>query len=305
MRKIFLALTATCTLTLTGVPASAATADADARSVPLRVMSYNILHGAGEDGVFDLDRTAATIRAQHPDLVGLQEVDKHWGDRSEFTDEPAALAAALHMHVFFGSIYDLPSTTPGAPNMQYGVAILSRYPIVRAVDHEITRLSTQDPNPVPAPAPGFPEVVVNVRGALVHVFDTHLDYRADPTVRRLQAEDTAAILRAAGGQQILVGDLNAEWTAPELSPLRDYGLVDAWTATGQPGGQTYPATAPTDRIDHITVSPGIRVVGASVPVTLSSDHRPVVAELVVAGGGHHGDPHLTSSVSWRPACARG
>jgi endonuclease/exonuclease/phosphatase family metal-dependent hydrolase len=249
-------------------------------------MSYNILHGAGEDGVFDLGRTAATIRAQHPDIVGLQEVDKYWGARSNFVDEPAALAEALGMHVFFGSIYDIPSTTPGAPNMQYGVAILSRFPIVRAMDHEITRLSTQDANPVPAPAPGFPEVVVNARGALVHVFDTHLDYRADPSVRRMQAEDTAAIMRAAGGQQILVGDLNTTWTAPELAPLRDYGLIDAWAATGQSGGETYPALDPNIRIDHITVTPGISVLGATVPDTLASDHRPVVADVLVTRGHH-------------------
>jgi endonuclease/exonuclease/phosphatase family metal-dependent hydrolase len=294
MRTLLAALAATCTLALTGVAATAATpataagdppgGDAAGRAVPLRVMTYNILHGAGEDGVFDLDRTAAAIRDQHPDVVGLQEVDDHWGARSDNLDEPAELAAKLGMQAFFGAIYDLPPLTAGAPNRRYGVAILSRYPVVRAVDHEITRLSTQDPNPVPAPAPGFPEVVVDVQGALVHVFDTHLDYRGDPTVRRMQAADTAAIMAAAGGQQVLVGDFNATWDAPELAALRDYGLVDAWSATGQPGGETYPANAPRVRIDHVTVTPGIRVGDVAVPVTLASDHRPVVADLVVTRG---------------------
>jgi endonuclease/exonuclease/phosphatase family metal-dependent hydrolase len=285
MRRLLAAAAALITLALPaaagaeGVPA--------ARHVPLRVMSFNILHGAGEDGVFDLARTAAAIRAQHPDVVGLQEVDQHWGDRSDFTDEPAELARQLGMHAFFGAIYDLPPLTPGAPDRRYGVALLSRYPIVHAVDHEITRLSTQDPNPVPAPAPGFPEIVINVRGALVHVFDTHLDYRGDPTVRRMQVADTVAIMRAAGGQQVLVGDFNAEWDAPELAGLHDYGLVDAWTATGQDGGDTYPADAPTVRIDHITVSPGIGVLRASVPDIRASDHRPVVADVVVTRGRNH------------------
>ena len=256
------------------------------RDVPLRVMSYNILHGAGTDGVFDPSRTADTIRAQHPDVVGLQEVDDHWDVRSNFVDEPNALAHALHMHVFFGAIYDLPPLTAGAPDRRYGVAILSRYPIVHAVDHEITRLSTQDPNPTPAPAPGFPEAVVNVHGTLVHVFDTHLDYRADPSVRQLQVGDTVRIMRAAGGQQVLVGDFNATWDAPELAGLHDI-LIDAWTATGQPGGETYPAEAPDVRIDHITFTPGVTVRDATVPVTLASDHRPVVADLVLAHGHHH------------------
>jgi endonuclease/exonuclease/phosphatase family metal-dependent hydrolase len=254
--------------------------------VPLRVMSYNILHGAGTDGVFDLSRTTDTIRAQHPDVVGLQEVDDHWDVRSNFVDEPSALARALHMHVFFGAIYDLPPLTPGAPDRRYGVAILSRYPIVHAVDHEITRLSTQDPNPTPAPAPGFPEAVVNVHGTTVHVFDTHLDYRADPSVRQLQVADTVRIMRVAGGQQVLVGDFNATWDAPELAGLHDI-LTDGWTATGQPGGETYPAEAPDVRIDHITFTSGAAVRDATAPVTLASDHRPVLADLVFARGHHH------------------
>lgn len=278
----FLALT----LATPGVAAAGTGHHGRDRGVALRVMSYNILHGAGTDGVFDLSRTADTIHAQHPDVVGLQEVDDHWDVRSNFVDEPVALAKALHMHVFFGAIYDLPPLTTGAPDRRYGVAILSRYPILHAVDHEITRLSTQDPNPTPAPAPGFPEAVVNVHGTLVHVFDTHLDYRADPSVRQLQVADTVRIMRAAGGQQVLVGDFNATWDAPELAGLHDI-LTDAWTATGQPGGETYPADAPDVRIDHITFTPGVAVRDATVPVTLASDHRPVVADLVLARGHHH------------------
>lgn len=290
MRRLLAALAgfaAALTLTLAPPGTAAARGSQHPHPVSLRVMTFNIHAGAGEDGVFDLDRTAAAIRAQHPDVVGLQEVDQNWDARSDFVDEPAALARALHMHVFFGPIYDLPPATPGAPDRRYGVAILSRYPVLHAVDHEITRLSTQDPNPVPAPAPGFPEVVINARGAHVHVFDTHLDYRADPSVRAMQAADTVRIMRAAGGQQILVGDLNAEWDAPELAALPDSGLVDAWDATGQPDGATYPAPAPTARIDHITVTPGVRVLDATVPVTLASDHRPVVADLLVRRGRDH------------------
>jgi endonuclease/exonuclease/phosphatase family metal-dependent hydrolase len=287
MRPLRTTLAAALMLALAVPSAGAATpGPKHGHGVPLRVMSYNILHGAGTDGVFDLDRTAAVIRAQRPDVVGLQEVDQHWDARSDFVDEPAALAQALHMHVFFGAIYDLPPLTAGAPDRRYGVAILSRYRIVRAVDHEITRLSTQVPNPTPAPAPGFPEVVVRVHGVLVHVFDTHLDYRADPSVRQMQVADTVRIMRAAGGRQVLVGDFNATWDASEVAGLHDI-LIDAWTATGQPGGETYPAEAPDVRIDHITFTPGIAVRDATVPVALASDHRPVVADLVLARSHHH------------------
>lgn len=237
----------------------------------LRVATYNIHAGAGEDNVFDLDRTASAIGSLHADVIGLEEVDVHWGERSQFVDEAGQLARKLGMYVFFAPIYDLPPD-----HRQFGVAVLSRYPILSAENHEITRLSTQTPDPVPAPAPGFAEVTVNVRGAFVHVYATHLDYRPDPSVRQAQVADMLGILAADGGPKVLVGDFNAEPSAPELAalwtPLRD---------AAPNAGPTYPAAEPVSRIDLITVSPDVAVVGAQAVATVASDHRPVVADLLV------------------------
>ncbi|MGW0229453.1 endonuclease/exonuclease/phosphatase family protein [Actinopolymorpha singaporensis] len=266
------------------LPASAATvarsagpADTSAGSaVRLRVATYNIHAGLGQDNVFDLDRTAAAIRALDADLIGLQEVDVHWGDRSNFVDEAHALADQLGMRAFFAPIYDFAPASTGGERRQYGVAVLSRYQILVAENHDITRLSTQDPNPVPAPAPGFPEVTVNVRGVRVHFYTTHLDYRSDPSVRAAQVKDTLKILASDAGPKILVGDFNAEPGAAELAPLWDH-LADA-----APGGDdTYPADIPDKRIDLITVSPEVTVRRARTVGTLASDHRPVVADLEV------------------------
>ncbi|HEX6498168.1 MAG TPA: endonuclease/exonuclease/phosphatase family protein [Micromonosporaceae bacterium] len=257
-------------------PAGAHVPGSDAPPVALRVATYNIHAGAGEDNVFDLDRTAEAIRQLHPDVVGLQEVDVHWGARSDFVDEAQALATRLGMGVFFAPIYDFDPPAAGAPRRQYGVAVLSRYPILEAENHDITRLSTQVPNPVPAPAPGFAEVTVNVRGAHVHVYCTHLDYRSDPTVRRMQVADTLRILAADSGPKVLVGDLNAQPGAPELAALWQ-DLRD--TAPG--GANTYPAIDPVKRIDVISVSPDITVVGTHTLATVASDHRPVVADLLL------------------------
>ncbi|MEU2599286.1 endonuclease/exonuclease/phosphatase family protein [Streptomyces hirsutus] len=258
-------------------PATAAGAGvpgADAPAVPLRVATYNIHAGAGEDGVFDLDRTARALRDLDADVVGLQEVDVHWGDRSDFVDEARALAGKLGMRVFFAPIYDLDPAAEGGERRQYGVAVLSRYPVTEAENHEITRLSTRTPDPVPAPMPGFAEVTVNVRGAQVHVCSTHLDHRADPSVREAQVADMLDVLAADRGPKILVGDFNAEATAPELASLWQR-LRDADPG----GGGTYPAVDPVKRIDLVAVSPDITVAGAEAVATEASDHRPVVTDL--------------------------
>ncbi|MFH9176557.1 endonuclease/exonuclease/phosphatase family protein [Streptomyces albogriseolus] len=245
-----------------------------APAVPLRVATYNIHAGAGEDQVFDLDRTAAALRDLRADVIGLQEVDVHWGERSAFADEARALAEKLRMRVFFAPIYDLDPAAEGGERRQYGVAVLSRHPVLHAENHEITRLSTQTPDPVPAPAPGFAEIVIRVKGVRTHVYSTHLDYRADPSIRAAQVGDMLDVLADDRGPRILVGDFNAEPSAPELAPLW-HTLRDA----APDAGPTYPAIAPHKRIDLITVSQGITATGARTHATDASDHRPVVADL--------------------------
>ncbi|MEV8448966.1 endonuclease/exonuclease/phosphatase family protein [Streptomyces parvus] len=250
--------------------------DGAGEGLPLRVATYNIHAGAGMDGVFDLDRQTAELRSLNADVIGLQEVDRHWGSRSEWQDLAGELARRLRMYVSFAPIYSLDPAEPGGPRAEYGVAVLSRHRIVSAENHEITRLSTQDPNPVPAPAPGFGEAVVRVRGLPVHVYVTHLDYRPDPAVRVAQVADTRRIMAKDRGPKILLGDLNAEPAAPELAPLwRE--LTDA-----DPDAPTFPAQDPVKRIDFVAVSKdraGVR--RAWVPESLASDHRAVVADLLL------------------------
>jgi endonuclease/exonuclease/phosphatase family metal-dependent hydrolase len=241
-----------------------------AAETTLRVMTYNIQSGGG-----NLDATAA-IRAQSPDVVGLQEVDVHWAERSGFADQASALGARLGMTVRFAHIYALSADAAGGPAREFGVALLSRYRVTSWRNDTLTRLSTQVPNATPAPAPGLLEATLDVRGTPVRVFVTHLDYRADPAVRATQAAEMAAYLDARPAEPTLVlGDLNATPDAPELRPL-----LARLRAVPAPA-PTYPAESPTKRIDYVLVSPHFRVRRASVPDTRASDHRPVVAELVL------------------------
>jgi endonuclease/exonuclease/phosphatase family metal-dependent hydrolase len=256
------------------------------------VASYNIQHGADSSGEFNLAHTARTIRRTAADVVGLEEVDKHWSSRSKWQDEPARLAHMLHMHVYFAHIYDFAPPSPGAPRREYGLAILSRYPIKEAENHSITRLSTQTGSPKPKPAPGFPEVVVDIDGTPVHIYATHLDFRGDPSVRETQVSETLKILAEDGdhARQVLMGDFNAQPGAPELAPL--WGrLTDMWAAAGYGSGFTFPANSPEKRIDYVAASGNIAKSGVRtrVPETQTSDHRPVVAQLSVTQGRNDGN----------------
>ena len=239
----------------------------------LRVMTYNVKSGNG-----NLAGTAAAIREQAPDVVALQEVDVHWADRSAFADQASELGARLRMNVRFARIYDLPGA-PGAPHRQFGVALLTRFPVVRFTNDTITRLSTQDAQPVPTPMPGLLDAELDVHGRTVRVFDTHLDYRRDPAVRARQVADMLAVIGRDTLPTLVFGDMNATPAAPELQPLLAR-FRDAWNDSAGPGF-TYPADAPAERIDYVLVSPAFVVRSARIPNTQASDHRPVVADLTI------------------------
>jgi endonuclease/exonuclease/phosphatase family metal-dependent hydrolase len=243
--------------------------------IPLRVMTYNIRSGNG-----NLAGTADAIRASTPDLVALQEVDVHWAERSNFVDQADSLGRSLAMQVRFARIYQFAGARPQDPPREFGVALLSKFPIIDWSNHIISRLSTQETNPVPTPLPGFLEARVDVHGTPVRVFDTHLDYRSDPRVRQQQVTEMLAYVGDGSAPTLLFGDLNAPPDAPEIQPLLAR-LHDSWPNSAGPG-LTDPADQPRKRIDYVLVSKHFRVQSASVPVTLASDHRPVIIDLLLA-----------------------
>lgn len=240
--------------------------------LPLRVMTYNIRSGNG-----DLARIAETIRGFAPDVLGLQEVDVHWAERSNFVDQAHLLGELLHMEVRFAPIYTFPGTDSSRPARQFGVALLSKHPIVAWKNDTLTRLSTQVQNPVPGPAPGLLEATIAIGGDTVRVFNTHLDYRSDPAVRKQQVIEMLAHIGDTSGPTVVLGDMNATPEATELQLLLQR-VRDAWQRVAEPGF-TYPAEKPAKRIDYVLTTNHFRVRAASVPVTEASDHRPVVVDL--------------------------
>jgi endonuclease/exonuclease/phosphatase family metal-dependent hydrolase len=232
----------------------------------LRVMTFNIAAGNG-----DLARITETIRREDPDVVALQEVDVNWGARSGFANQISELASALGMESRFAPIYRLPGADSTKPQREYGVALLSRFPIIHFRNDTITRLSTQSEAATPVPAPGFLNATILVRGSAVRVFNTHTDYRPDPAVRVKQVGEMLAIVGQPATPTLLFGDLNAPPSAPEMQPLL-LRLRDAWPVENG-DGFTYPATLPVK-------SPHFRTVSSRVVETNASDHRPVVVELV-------------------------
>jgi endonuclease/exonuclease/phosphatase (EEP) superfamily protein YafD len=105
---------------------------ADAAAPGLRIMTFNIKHG----DVSSLEDVAAVIRAEEPDLVGLQEVDVD-ADRSDNVDQAHRLSQLTGMASLFRSALTFSS------GGHYGLALLSRFPILSSTKQELTSGSEQ------------------------------------------------------------------------------------------------------------------------------------------------------------------
>jgi endonuclease/exonuclease/phosphatase family metal-dependent hydrolase len=256
-------------------PKVAPTAASQAAPSPttITVMSFNIHHGQGTDGVLDLERIARVIRTSGTDIAGLQEVDRHFAERSNWADQAAELAELLHWHVAYGANIDLNPPAPGRPRIQFGNAVLSRYPITRRENTHLFRSPGEEQR-------GLLHVEVDVPGFPLHVYVTHLD--AFSETDRVQQAQQVVELVGENCPAVLLGDFNARPEAPEIGGLRA-ALTDTWTAAAGGGPHTvHPADAPAVRIDYIFTSQRLRAAWTSFSTDepAASDHVPVVSRLV-------------------------
>jgi len=232
---------------------------------PLRVMTYNIHVGVGMDKRLDLQRIADLINAQQPDLVGLQEVDRGV-KRTEGKDEIAELAKLTSMQFAYAHNLDYQGG-------QYGVAILSRFPIT-AIDHR------KYENRRAAERRGMIRTEVNVSGRIVNFVTTHLDYQYEDG-RVFETEQLLKFLAGVKGPLIVVGDFNDEPTGAAYK-LMTANFDDAWLKDKtNDAGLSYPADKVARRIDYVFArrSDHIKIRKTWTVATLASDHIPVVVDL--------------------------
>lgn len=230
----------------------------------LRLVSYNIKHGRGMDGKVDLARTARVLSGLKPDLVALQEVDKKC-IRSGRVDIAADLGRRLKMHHCFGKFMDYQGG-------EYGMAVLSRFPILRMVRHELP--AGAEPRCALAVAVKCPQSAKPVTFVCIH---------NDWTKESLRVSQVSALLKALKSTKtpvVLAGDFNGERTDASLRMLAKAG----WLILEKHGGgkKTWPSVKPKVEIDFFALR-GFKNIAATCRVVAeaeASDHRPVYGEII-------------------------
>ncbi|MBQ6226358.1 MAG: endonuclease/exonuclease/phosphatase family protein [Bacteroidaceae bacterium] len=230
----------------------------------LRVLSYNVRHGAENHGNLNLPRTASVIAAQNADVVALQEVDSVFSSRSDNKYQIKELAEATGMYGIFCSALT-----------GYGIGILSKE---LPLSVKVVSL-TSDFEP---------------RRMLMAEYEDYVFASLHVGLSANARRGTGPIIKAAaeswvetGKPLIIAGDFNDDGTDDEMQGAR--GVLTQYL---QENGFTFHSdmTTPTWSdgtyiIDHIiSYNPigGVEKVSYEVVNDkVTSDHMPILGDLII------------------------
>lgn len=232
----------------------------------LTIMSYNIQSGRNAFKRLSLEEAPEIISKYRPDVCGLMEVRKCTGDLNGL-DQAKFIAERTNMYYAFAKAIDY-------LNGEYGVALLSRFPI-----EEFTCM----------PVPSLPQcerdqryedrvllkAVLRPNGKRVCIFVTH--YGLSEKEQENACELTVREIQKEKDPTIFMGDLNITPDHPLIHKLKAY-LTDT---AGNKQYYTYSSENLFQRIDYIFVSPNITPVNHYAPHSMASDHIPVITEVEI------------------------
>ena len=226
----------------------------------IKILSYNIHHGEGTDGKFDLARIARVIQSVDPDLVAVQEVDVRTR-RASGVDQAAELARLTGMHEVFGRTID-------HQGGWYGNVLLSRWPVQGFTVQAYPFTPGRE-------ARGAIEAVIKIPAAF-RIFATHLDITEKDRLLAAEWLTKRIAELPAGSPMILAGDFNAAPGSPAFKALSEHWTIDPEIKP------TSPAEKPEKQIDFVVFRPRDRWKVISTRVLdepVASDHRPILVTL--------------------------
>jgi endonuclease/exonuclease/phosphatase family metal-dependent hydrolase len=261
----------------TSAPAPAPAPSGTTTGSILKVLDWNIHHGVGTDGVYNIDRIATWIAKTGANVVSLNEVERYTGWGNE--DQPARFAAMLKAKTGKTWYYNFASRN-GAANAQ-GNLLLTSLPIDSTGDYLLSYTRS------------VAQIRVTVNGRPVNLFSTHLD-DASASYRTTQIQQVKSWASSFPEQRIIAGDFNAWPGATEITGMTS-GHYDTWavakangTAVAYSGNEA--GNTRNSRIDYVFQSKGatsLVVKACRVFDTrdssgvMPSDHRPVMTTFEV------------------------
>lgn len=220
-----------------------------------RSWQHVVPHGARRE---NLDNIAGCLGSY--DVVALQETDAG-SLRTGYTNQTEYLARRSNFP------YWLDQTNRRLGHFaRHSNGLLSRLRPLEVSRHRLPGL----------PGRGALVAEFGARGDSIAIFVLHLALGRSARLRQI---GYLAELVNGFEHVIFMGDLNCDPSSPEMQRLtRDTRLAAPVRHHG-----TYPSWRPRRRIDHILVTPEIRIERSFVPRWHYSDHLPIAMEVTLPG----------------------
>jgi endonuclease/exonuclease/phosphatase family metal-dependent hydrolase len=204
-----------------------------------------------ESRIVNLRRIADLVREY--DLVALQEIDRG-SLRSGFINQVEYIADRAQFPYWYTQLNrDL------GPFAQQGNGVLSRIAPVDMEDHKL-----------PGAIPGRGAILLRLPYGDETVSLVLLHLSLGERSRQLQLEYVRSLIDTEE-HVVLMGDMNSHLSQLLFdSPLAETNLIPADQVH-----PTYPAWQPALALDHVLVSPGLRIGEYEVLDCRLSDHRPI------------------------------
>jgi endonuclease/exonuclease/phosphatase (EEP) superfamily protein YafD len=248
----------------------------DAGGARLRFMTYNIKAYLARKTPDGYARIAWEIARHDPDVIVMQDA----GSIESAEQLPAPMKAALKGRQVY---------------VQGQYIVASRYPLSHCAPGNMSFSGQED---------DFVHCTLGVAGKDIDLFTAHFvsprdglnaargravggmqEWETNFNDRMAQSIQLSAAVAKATHPVIVAGDLNADEHSPVVRRLLANGLRDAFSSAAVGYGYTIGHDLRPGfsflRIDHVLVSPDIGVRDAAPGGREGSEHRPVVADLLV------------------------
>lgn len=240
----------------------------------IKIITFNIAHGKGLDGIIDIERQAEVIKLYNPDIVFLQEIDmytKRAGERNQIRE--------------FGKKIYLPYCSMESnitlEDGYYGDGIISRFPISFSVNYlmPLTDLNHEQR--------GILCNRISFGTAKINLFSVHLSTYEDERI--LACKELNRIISKIDKNEIIIvgGDFNVgvtrlgkgKYTFEKQEEYEEYNILEKKLKKLPNEEDTWFSKLGQGCIDTIFYSNNIKLQKyETVDVENKSDHSAIYAE---------------------------
>ncbi len=224
----------------------------------IKILSFNILHGATTNGDFDFDKIAKIINDANPDFVALQEVDFKTNRIMKYD-----LATELGVKTKMNSLFAKAMNFDGG---EYGNAILSKFSFFHTRNIALPFSEGNEPRSA------IEITTILSSEDTISFISTHFNHLESGKDRLKQAETINKIFSQNKYPTILAGDLNDTPKSKTITLLEN-----VWTSSynKKDPKPTFPSNNPKRKIDYVMFLPKDRWAIMEAKViqdSIASDH---------------------------------